>query len=81
MCFSHLEFRTGALLLEESLVILVEVLLGLLGLLQGLDLAAYGLEGLIFCLCRNLVGEIEQTFSVSATHFDIVKVKESLELC
>ena len=32
--------RTGALLLEVGHVVLVEVLLGLLGLLQGLDLAA-----------------------------------------
>lgn len=32
--------RTGSLLLKEGHIILVEVLLGLLGLLQGLDLAA-----------------------------------------
>jgi hypothetical protein len=50
----------GALLLEVGHVVLVEVLLGLLGLLQGLDLAA---------------------FSVSATHFDVCRVKESMELC
>lgn len=56
--FSLLEVRTGALLLKESLVIVVEVLLGLLGLLQGLGLAACGLEGLVFCLCKNSVGEI-----------------------
>jgi hypothetical protein len=46
--------RTGALLLEVSQVILVEVLLGLLGLLQRLDLAACDLEGLVFCFCIDV---------------------------
>lgn len=43
MVYRERDCRTGALLLEEGEVVLVEVLVLLLGSLEGLGLAAWGL--------------------------------------
>ena len=60
--------HTGALLLEESLVILVELFARLLGLLQGLGLAAWSDEGLATRAGSASRGFRYLTFTIAATH-------------